>query len=207
MSAQWESQELLQPITADSRAARTWKTRRCSRRSTRFGCSASRDRRGAGRSEDPRKPPEWGEIRTRALEALRKSKDLRLLAYLGRRCCGPTGCRRSADTLERGVALARDLLGAVVSAGRRGRDAAAQRAELFRRSDGGGRRSAAGAARQQPAARHGSACATSTSRPGRLQPGDGEARPDEAPIEAAFAEMPLEELQRLQQSVGSGSRR
>ncbi len=78
---------------------------------------------------------------------------------------------------ERRVSVAGDLLEPDLSARRRGCDPSAKRAELFRRSDGRDRRAAAGAARQQPCSTARSACATSTSPPGRCRRETGLLRP------------------------------
>src|SRR6266850_518270 len=44
-------------------------------------------------------PPEWSEIKNRALEALRKSKDFRLLAHLGTASLRTDGLPAFAETL------------------------------------------------------------------------------------------------------------
>ena len=71
---------------------------------------------------------------------------------------------------------------------------AAERAELLRRSDGGRRSGCGGCRSSRAGSTAGSACATSIWRPVRSSRPRTRSRPDEAPINAAFAEMPLEEL-------------
>ena len=83
MSARWEGEDaLLQPITAeqpcgdnleDTELLASFDAFRL------FGQSQSLDAGGDGAPP----PPDWGAIRSKSIEALQKSKDLRLLAHLG----------------------------------------------------------------------------------------------------------------------------
>ena len=66
---------------------------------------------------------------------------------------------------------------------------------------------AALAARQQPAARHVQPAGHRDRHGPELRAQATEARPDEDGSSAAFAAMPIEELQRLHDSVGRGARR
>ena len=161
MSARWESGQLLQPITADQPCGENLEdtellasfdtfrlfgqaqaARRPGGAAMRSGYRSRRSRRSGSR------------FATRPLEALAKSKDLRLLAHPGN---GVAEDRWSAGIFrdaERRVSVAGDVLEPDVSARRRGCHSSAERAELLRRSDGRGRRAAPRAAGQQPAARH-----------------------------------------------------
>ena len=183
MSAGWDGQALLEPISAEQPcgAEPGRHAGRCSAPSTRSACSASRARprrrptptSGRARRLAKARPPiEWDRIRSDALEGSEQEQGSSAARLpRARRCSGPTACRRSRRRAHDGVAVARDVLAAGVSAARRGRDRPAQRAELLRGSDGG-RRSACGGCRSSRAASTaGSACATSRSRSGQAQPG------------------------------------
>ncbi len=87
MTAGWDGQELLQPIAPDqpcgenledTQLLASFDAFRLFGRQTAWHV-AKRD----PRDPDPEPEPAWGEIRNQALEALRRSKDLRLLAHLG----------------------------------------------------------------------------------------------------------------------------
>ena len=74
----WDGQELLQPIAADQPCGENLED-------TQLLASFDAFRLfGQQIALDPE--PQWGEIRNQALEALRRSKDLRLLAHLGSAC-------------------------------------------------------------------------------------------------------------------------
>ena len=123
MSAQWEGQALLEPISAEQP---------CGENLEDTAVLSSFDAlRLFGQARSPEAPPdvdgdekelakakppiEWGQIRDEALEALSKSKDLRLLAYLGTALLRTDGLPAFTQTLDGGVAMARYLLGAGVS--------------------------------------------------------------------------------------------
>jgi type VI secretion system protein ImpA len=92
MSPQWESQELLQPITADQP---------CGENLEDTQLLASFDAYRLFGKPTPLDPaPEWAAIRARALEALGKSKDIRLLAYLGTALLRTDGLPAFASTLN-----------------------------------------------------------------------------------------------------------
>src|SRR5688572_20079167 len=92
MSPQWESQALLQPITADQP---------CGENLEDTPLLASFDAyRVFGKQTPLDPPPEWAAIRARALEALSKSKDIRLLAYLGTAMLRTDGLPAFTDTLK-----------------------------------------------------------------------------------------------------------
>ncbi len=148
-------------------------------------------------------PPEWGEIKSQALEALRKSKDLRLLAHLGVASLRTDGLPAFVDTLtvasqwlttywaetyplvDEDTLLRRNALNcfadpmAVIDGLRRLPLVSSRQHGRFSLRD--------------------IDIAT-----GQLQPGAGETPAQEAPINAAFAEMPLDDLKGLQQ-VAAGA--
>ena len=193
MSAQLESQELLQPLTADQP---------CGENLEDTPLLASFDAfRLFGQPTPIDPPPEWDLIRARATEALSKSKDLRLLAHLGAarlRTDGLVAFSRTlcvaADWLETYWAASYPLVD---------EDAILRRNALNCFADpmaviDGLRRLPLVVSRQ-----HGAFSIRDMDiASGQMQPVDDEARPDERRIDAAFAEMPLEQLQELQQSVG-----
>lgn len=145
-------------------------------------------------------PPEWGEIKSQALEALRKSKDLRLLAHLGTASLRTDGLPAFAETLtvaskwlEAYWAETYPLID---------EDALLRRNALNCLADpmavlDGLRRLPLVSSRQ-----HGRFSLRDIDiATGQQQPGEADARPDEAAINAAFAEMPLDDLKGLRQSV------
>lgn len=168
-----------------------------------FGESTPPDARLDPRDHEGKRllpPPEWGEIKNRALEALGKSKDLRLLAYFGTASLWTDGLPAFADTLtiasqwletywtetyplvDEDAILRRNALNCFAD----------QMAVLD-----GLRRLPLVASR-----RHGTFGLRDVDiTTGQLQPGESDVRPDEAQINAAFAEMRLDDLVGLRQSV------
>ena len=140
-------------------AGRVSKIQNCWRRLTRirlFGQSRPLDapaEPAEKRIPKPPESPEWVEIRDKALEALAKSKDLRLLATLGTALLRTDGVPAFAETLNVASQWLETVLEPDVSSRRRGRDSPAERAELLRRSHGRRRRGSPCAARPQPSAR------------------------------------------------------
>jgi type VI secretion system protein ImpA len=145
-------------------------------------------------------PPEWGQIKSQALEALRKSKDLRLLAHLGVASLRTDGLPAFVDTL----AVASQWLTTywaetypLVD-----EDTLLRRNALNCFADpmaviDGLRRLPLVSSRQ-----HGKFSLRDIDiAAGQLQPAAGETAAQEAPINAAFAEMPLDDLKGLQQRV------
>jgi type VI secretion system protein ImpA len=195
MSAQWESQELLQPIAADLP---------CGENLEDTALLASFDAfRLFGQSTPLDPSPEWGEIRTRALEALGRSKDLRLLAHLGAALLRTEGLVAFSGTLcvashwlETYWAGSYPLVD---------EDALLRRNALNCFADpmaviDGLRRLPLVASRQ-----HGTFSLRDIDiATGQMPSPDGESRPDERRIDAAFAEMPLEQLHELQRSAAEG---
>lgn len=151
---------------------------------------------------DPESAPDWGDMRTRSLQALGKSKDLRVLAHLGSALLRTDGVDEFADTvtvaadwLEQHWATVFPLVD---------EDAVLRRSALNSFADpmaviDGLRRTPLVRSRQ-----HGTFGLRDIElATGLAQPAKGEAKPDEHPITAAFTEMPLEELQGLHATVAS----
>jgi type VI secretion system protein ImpA len=92
MSVGWDEQRLIQPLAAD---------RPCGENLEDTQLLASFDAfRLFGHAVPLDPTPDWGEIRARALDALSKSKDLRLLAYLGTAALRTDGLPAFVDTLK-----------------------------------------------------------------------------------------------------------
>jgi type VI secretion system protein ImpA len=147
--------------------------------------------------------PEWGAIRDAANEALTKSKDLRLLAHLASAVLRTDGLPAFAETLTIAAEwLARywDQVYPLVD-----EDPILRRSALNCFADqmavvDGLRRTPLVDSRQ-----HGRFSLRDFDiAAGQMQPGPGEARPDEGRINAAFAAAPLEDLARMQQSAAGG---
>src|SRR3954451_24385700 len=106
MSARWESAPLLQPISADrpcgesledTELLASFDTFRLFGQSRPLDAPAEPDEK---RIPKPVESPEWVDIRDRALDALARSKDLRLLAYLGTAVLRTDGLPAFSDTLQ-----------------------------------------------------------------------------------------------------------
>src|SRR5258705_533651 len=203
MSARWGDQ-LLQPISADRPCGESledtpllasFDTFRL------FGEAAPPDARPDPRDHEGKKllpPPPWSEIRDRALEALSKSKDLRLLAHLGTASLWTEGLPAFAQTLtvasqwlqtywtetyplvDDDAILRRNALNCFAD----------QMAVVDRF-----RRLPLVKSRQ-----HGSFGLREIEiATGLQQPGEADQRHDEAQINAAFGEVPVEDLKQLRQ--------
>jgi type VI secretion system protein ImpA len=148
-------------------------------------------------------PPEWGQIRATANDALTKSKDLRVLTYLAAALLRTDGLPAFCETL--GVASAwLDTYWPGVY-------------PLFD-EDGIARRNALNCFADPMAVvdrvwrtplvasrQHGRFSLRDVDlATGHVPAGANEAKPDEAPIKAAFAEMPVEELTELERCVSNG---
>src|SRR5919109_2993372 len=93
MSAMWSGSELLQPISADQPCGQnledtpllaSFDTYRLYGRTKPLEPAAEPDENAPKTVQDrDEQPPNWVEIKEKSLEALRVSKDLRLLAHLG----------------------------------------------------------------------------------------------------------------------------
>jgi type VI secretion system protein ImpA len=204
MTAGWDGQELLQPITPDQPCGENLEDTQllASFDAFRlFGRQTSwlvpkRD----PRDPDPEPEPAWGEIRNQALEALRRSKDLRLLAHLGTAMLRTDGLPAFSGTLK----VAAHWL-----------DVYWPQTYPLVDEDAIVRRNALNCFADQIAVLDGLRRAVLVDSrahgrfslrdvdiaAGQAQPADGETPADEPQINAAFAVMPLENLTGLQQSV------
>jgi type VI secretion system protein ImpA len=200
MSETWEAL-LLQPISAD---------RPCGESLEDTPLLASFDAlrlfgqpRSPETPADPpesRKPIEWAEVKANALDALGKSKDLRLLAYLGAAMLRTDGLpaffgtlKVASDWVETFWAEVYPLIDEDAIARRNALNCLADPMAVVERF----RRVPLVESRQ-----HGRYSLRDIDlATGQIQPGKDEVKPDEAPVNAAFAEMPVEELTTLQQSA------
>jgi len=206
MSARWESAQLLQPITEDRPCGENLEDTEllASFDAFRlFGQSRPLDapaEPNEKRVPKPAESPEWVEIRDKALDALTKSKDLRLLAYLGTAMLRTDGLPAFSETVhvasqwldmywnqtyplvDEDAVLRRNALNcfadpmAVVDGIRR--------VPLVR-----SRQHGTFSLRDVDIATH------------QLSPAEGDSPADEHQIEAAFASVPLAELTQLLDSV------
>jgi type VI secretion system protein ImpA len=206
MSAQWESPQLLQPIAGeqpcgdsleDTELLSSFDAFRLFGQARPLDAKAEDDEK---RIPKPPESPEWIVIRDKALEALAKSKDLRLLANLGTALLRTDGVSAFSETLniasqwlemywsqtyplvDEDAILRRNALNcfadpmAVVDGLRR--------IPLVR-----SRQHGTFSLRDIDIATH------------QLTPGDGDAQVDENQVNAAFGSMPLAELTQLHESV------
>jgi type VI secretion system protein ImpA len=194
MSAEWESHELLQPIAADQP---------CGENLEDTPLLASFDAfRLFGQATPLDPPPEWAVIRTRALEALGKSKDLRLLAHLGTASLRTDGLAAFSHTLHVASQWLQTYWAGTYPLV--DEDAILRRNALNCFADpmaviDGLRRLPLAVSRQ-----HGSFSLRDVDiATGQMQPLDGDSRPDENGIAAAFAEVPVEHLQQLQHAAST----
>jgi len=195
MSARWDNRALLEPITPDHPCGENLED-------TQLLASFDVFRLfGQPLPTDP--APEWSLIRTQALEALGKSKDLRLLAYLGVAVLRTDGLEAFTDTLS----IASQWLQTYWSQTYPlvDEDAILRRNALNCFADpmvviDGLRRLPLVSSRA-----HGTFCLRDFElATGQVPSRDGTPPPDEDRIKAAFAEMPVEELTRLHESVAVG---
>jgi type VI secretion system protein ImpA len=206
MSARWESAQLLQPISEDkpcgesledSELLASFDVFRL------FGQSRPLDAPPEPNEKRVPKPPdspEWIEIRDKALDALAKSKDLRLLAYLGTALLRTDGLPAFSETLN--VASQWLEMYWTQTYPLVDEDAIPRRSALNCFADP---MAVVDAIRRTPLVRsrqHG----TFTLRDveiatNQLTPGPGDTQADENQIHAAFASMPLAELSQLLDSV------
>lgn len=208
MDVRWDTQRLLGPVTAeqpcgldleDTPLLASFDGFRLFGQSTPLDAAAEP---GETRIPKPPDSPEWLRIRDQALDALDKSKDLRLLAYLGAAVLRTDGIPAFSETLEVASAwLATYWAEAYPSLDD---DGTLRRNVLNCFAD---HMAIIDAVRRLPLVRSHTYGKFSL-RDIELAAGQigapGEERPDQQDINAAFAEMPLEELQRLQQSVADG---
>jgi type VI secretion system protein ImpA len=204
--SRWQGQELLAPITAeqpcgesleDTPLLASFDTYRL------FGQGKPLDappEEGEPRIPKPPESPEWGGIRDKSLEALAKSKDLRLLAHLGTAVLRTDGVPAFAETLK----IAANWVDAywpqvypLVD-----EDAILRRNALNCFADP---MAIIDALRRLPLVKsreHGRFSVRDIEiATGQMTPGPNDARPDYEQIKAAFATMPLEELTDLHDSA------
>ena len=192
MSSRWESPELLQPITAE---------RPCGEDLEDSALLASFDRfRLFGHSTSLDPMPEWSEIKNQSIEALGKSKDLRLLAHLGTALLRTDGLSAFNETLRVASQWLEVHWGETYP--RVDEDAVVRRSALNCFAD---QMAVVDAVRRSPL--------VDDRRIGRfslrdieiatgvITPAEGEARADEAQIDAAFTAMSLDALTSLGRSV------
>ncbi len=206
MSARWNVQQLVQPLTAeqpcgqdleDTPLLASFDAFRLFGQSTPLDAAAEP---GETRIPKPFESPEWAEIRDQSLDALGKSKDLRLLAHLGTAVLRTDGVPAFAETLK----VASQWLETYWT-------------QAYPLLDGDGmlRRNVLNcfadqwavldALRRLPivtSRKHGKLTLRDIDiATGQARGTSGEARFDEAKINAAFEELSLEELQNLQRSA------
>jgi type VI secretion system protein ImpA len=153
---------------------------------------------GQSAPHDPQ--PEWTAVASRAAEALCKSKDLRLLAFLGSALLRTDGLPAFAETLT----IASTWLDIYwkETYPRIDEDAILRRSALNCFAD---QMAIVDALRRLPLAQHrqhGTFSLRDIDIATGIVPADGETPPDEARINAAFAAMTREAIAQLQQSVG-----
>jgi len=195
MSSHWETRTLLEPITADSP---------CGENLEDTPLLASFDAfRVFGQSTALDPVPDWAEIKRRALDALGRSKDLRLLAHLGSAVLRTDGVPAFADTLTVASRWLEDYWSQTFPLVTE--DIVFRRNALNYFADqmaviDGLRRAPLVTSRQ-----HGTVALRDVDiATGQLQPRGGEARIDEAQINAAFAATPIEELADFRGSIAAG---
>ena len=208
MSALWGGDDLLGPITSDRPCGEnledtpllaSFDTFRL------FGSATPLDARPDPRDPEGKRslpPPEWGEIKNRSIEALRKSKDIRLLAHLGTASLRTDGLPGFAEALavasqwlETHWAQTYPLVDEDAILRRNALNCFADQMAVI----DGLRRLPLVSSRQ-----HGKFSLRDIDiAAGQLQPGDGDAKRDEAQINAAFAEVPLDELKLLQTTAAN----
>ena len=210
MSASWGGADLLQPISADQPCGQNledtpllsaFDAYRLYGRTKPLEPAAEPDENAPESVLDRERPPDWGEIKEKSLEALRVSKDLRLLAHLGTALLRTDGLPAFLDTVK----IASDWLNSYWDL-------------TYPPVDGDGivRRSALNcfadhfavvdALRKAPLVKsrqHGTFSLRDVDiATGQLAPGKAEPKPDETHVNGAFSTMPLEELTGLRQQVG-----
>lgn len=192
MIARWEGKVLLEPVTADQP---------CGQNLEDTQLLASFDTfRLFGQPVPFETVPEWVGIRDAALEALRTSKDLRLLAHLATALLRTEGLPAFAETLDVAAQWLANYWSQTYPLV--DEDAILRRNALNCFADPiavieGLRRLPLVSNRQ-----HGRFSLRDLDiAGGQAAPAQGEGAPDNAQIAAAFASMPIDEMQRLQQSA------
>jgi len=206
MSARWQGDALLLPITADQPCGESLEDTPLLASFDAFRLFGQAKALDAPPEPDekripkPPESPEWVEIRDKASEALGKSKDLRLLAHLGTALLRTDGVPAFSETLK----IASHWLDTywtqtypLVD-----EDAVPRQSALNCFAD---HMAVVDALRRLPlvsSREHGRFGLREIEiATGQLLPGAGDPRPDYEQIKAAFAVMPLEELAGLHESV------
>jgi type VI secretion system protein ImpA len=191
MSARLDDQQLVQPITVD---------RPCGESLEDTQLLASFDAfRLFGHSTPLEPTPDWTEIKTRSLDALARSKDLRLLAYLAAALLRTDGLPAFSQT----ITIAAGWLDAYwpQTYPHVDDDALLRRNALNCFAD---QMAVVDGLRRLPLAesrQHGRFSLRDIDIANGLQPADEESRADEGQIDAAFGSMPLADLELLERSV------
>jgi type VI secretion system protein ImpA len=201
MSAGWNGQALLQPVTDDQPCGENLEDTPslASLEALRlFGQSRSPD--APPEPDESRKPVEWGEIRAGALEALARSHDLRLLTYLGTALLRTDGLPAFFETLtiaSRWLESYWDQVYPLID-----EDAMARRNALNCFADP---MAVIDRLRRTPlvdSRQHGRFSLRDIDiATGQTPPGATDVKPEEGQIDAAFLEMPIEQLAGLQQGA------
>ncbi len=211
MSPGWQAAQLLEPIAGDNPCGQnledsallaSFDSYRLYGRSVPLEPLGTAETDGEPKSLEDRdeRPPDWGELKERSLEALGQSKDLRLLAYLSAALLRTDGLSAFAESLS----VASQWLEAYWE-------------QTYPPIDGDGilRRNALNCfadpmavvdrVRRVPlvtSRQHGTFSLRDIDlATGQGMPAKGESRPDEGLINAAFATLPIEELTGLIERV------
>lgn len=166
-----------------------------------FGEATPPDDRPDPRDEKKRlPPPDWAEIKRLSLEGLRKSKDLRVLAYLGTASLRTDGLSAFAETLSAASQWLTTYWNETYP--RVDEDVIARRSALNCLADPMAVIDALRKLTLVASRKHGVFGLRQIDiAAGTTAPSDGESVPSEAQISAAFAEVPAENLEALRQSV------
>jgi len=192
MTAGWDSQRLLDPISAEAPCGESLEDTQLLASFDGF--------RVFGQSTPLEPQPEWTEIKSRALEALAKSKDLRVLAFLGSAVLRTDGFAAFCQTLPVAASWLETYWAQVHPLVTE--DAILRRNALNCFADQMGvvdglRRVPLVASRA-----HGTFSLRDLDIvAGQITPKDGDPRPSEPQINAAFAAMPVEDLTASHDSV------
>ncbi len=192
MSARWDGQALLQPISADQP---------CGENLEETQLLASFDTFRLFGQATPLEPvPEWEAIKNQAVEALGKSKDLRLLAHLGAALLRTDGLPAFSETLTIASHWLETYWGGTYPL--IDEDAIVRRSALNCFAD---QLAVVDGVRRVPLVSHRQLGRFSLRdveiATGQVPPGEADTKADETQINAAFAEMPLDELKALRQAV------
>lgn len=218
MNTAWQAAELLEPLSAESPCGQNLEDTALLSSFDAYrlyGRTSPLDPPAGGTEADSgepktlesrgERPPDWGELRQQSLEALHQSKDLRLLAHLSVALLRTDGLAAFAETLS----IATQWLEAYWE-------------QTYPLIDGDGilRRNALNCfadpmavvdrVRRVPlvaSRQHGVFSLRDLDlATGQAVPGRGEARPEEAQINAAFSALPIEELTGLIERVSVATR-